>query len=187
MHRLLRPVWYVLAVLFLVEAWFWERFGPWVRRLVDALPWAALKARIATVIERLPPIASLVLFAIPAALLIPFKLVGLALIAAGHVVLGAATFFAAKIVGFGVTAFLFHATEHKLMQVPGFPRVYAWVRGAYLWAHGLIDPYKAAVRARLRAMFGPLRERVRTWFAAEGGTGHFARAMRHLRARIQRR
>lgn len=153
-RRILRPVIIVAALVILVETWIWERIGPAVGWLVERLPFRALKQAIHDLIERLPPYASLAVFAIPAGLLFPFKLAALALIARGHLILGGGVFFLAKVVGVGVTAFLFDATKPKLMQIALFVRTYdLWLRWL-AWAHGHIDPIKRRILNHLRILRG---------------------------------
>jgi hypothetical protein len=153
-RRILRPVIVLAAVVILVETWIWERLGPVIGWLVERLPFRALKQAIHDAIERLPPYASLAVFAIPAALLFPFKLAALALIAGGHLILGGGVFFLAKVVGVGVTAFLFDATRVKLMQIPLFVRLYDLWMGWLAWAHGHIDPIKRRILNHLRILRG---------------------------------
>lgn len=179
MKRLLKPVWFVLAVLFLIEAWLWDHVGPLIGRMLAALPWRELKARIAAMIERLPPLATLIVFAVPAIVILPFKVIGVALIAAGHPLLGLATFALAKVVGFGITAFLFETCKPKLMLIPLFVRVYGWCQIAKAWAHERVDPIKTEIRQALAR----LREAVRR-YQPEGGFFH--RVWR-LREEVRRR
>jgi hypothetical protein len=169
-----------LALVFLIEAWLWEHLGPVVRAIVAVLPFRALKARLAAAIERLPPWPSLVLFAVPGALLFPFKLAAFWFMARGQVVLGGLVFSAAKIVGFGLTAFIFETTKPKLMQLSWFARAHAWCLWAKDWAHGLVDPHMAWIkrrlaflkrerRARLGAVLGRLRQRLARRRSAPNG------------------
>src|SRR5207253_1971275 len=104
-RRLLKPLWILLALVFLIEAWLWEHLRPLVAAVVNVIAWDKLKARVAAAIEHLPPSATLLVFLIPVSLLLPLKLLGLWMLAHGSwlgtfVVLGLA-----KIVGMGVTAF----------------------------------------------------------------------------------
>lgn len=153
-YRLLRPLIVLAAIVILVETWLWERIGPLIGRIVALLPFAALKQAIHDGIERLPPYATLAVFAIPAALLFPFKLAALGLIASGHLVLGGLVLVLAKVVGVGVTAFLFDTCKPKLMQIPLFVRLYATWNRWLAWAHGLVDPVKRRIRAHLRIIRG---------------------------------
>ncbi|MCZ8313911.1 hypothetical protein [Phreatobacter sp.] len=153
-YRLLRPLIVLAAIVILVETWLWERIGPLVGWIIERLPFAALKQAIHDGIERLPPYATLAVFAIPAALLFPFKLAALGLIASGHLVLGGLVLVLAKVVGVGVTAFLFETCKPKLMQIPLFVRLYATWNRWLVWAHGHIDPVKRRIRAHLRILRG---------------------------------
>lgn len=146
MRRLMRPLIVVAALIILVETWIWERVGPLISRLVEALPFKELKQAIHDGIERLPPYATLLVFAVPAVLLLPFKLAALALLARGHFLLGGGVFFLAKVVGVGTAAFLFETCKPKLMQIPLFVWAYThWLRWL-AWAHTHIDPVKERIR-----------------------------------------
>ena len=69
MRRALKPLWILLALVFLFEAWLWEHLRPLVAWIVDRIRWHRLKARIAAWIERLPPYPTLLIFLIPPVLL----------------------------------------------------------------------------------------------------------------------
>ncbi|MGL4291665.1 MAG: hypothetical protein ACRCVA_35265 [Phreatobacter sp.] len=154
MRRLVRPFIVIAAIIILIETWLWERIGPQIRRVIDALPFARLKQAIHDGLERLPPYATLGVFIVPALLLIPFKLAGLSLIGHGHVILGCGVFLLAKVVGVGLEAFLFEACKPKLLQIGWFVRVYdTWNRWV-VWAHGYIDPVKKRLQAYTRLVRG---------------------------------
>lgn len=159
MRRLLRPLWFVLAVLFLIEAWIWERLRPVVAFLVGLIPFERLKAAIVIGIERLPPYATLLVFAIPGLILLPFKLVGLWLIASGHVLAGGFVFLIAKTVGLAVTAFLFETCKPKLMQLTWFARFYDLILRLKAWAHAQTEPARLWMR-HMRASIGSRRNRL---------------------------
>jgi hypothetical protein len=144
---LVRLFWFALAVLFLVEAWLWRRLEPIVERIVAALPFAALKAKLTAIIESLPPYATFGVFVVPAAALFPFKIAGLWLIGRGHFVPSALVFAAAKVAGTGIAAYLFHVCQPKLMTIGWFARAYAAVLRAKHWADTLVAPYKRRIRA----------------------------------------
>ncbi len=84
MRRLTRPLLILLAIVFLIEAWLWRHLEPVVEWIVARIPLRAVKARIAGIVRKLPPVASLVVFAVPVAALFPFKLLGLWLLAHKH-------------------------------------------------------------------------------------------------------
>ena len=120
MRRLLRPLWVLLALVFLVEAWLWERLAPIVGWIVERIAWRALRARLAAAIERLPPYPTLLVFLVPVVLLFPIKLIGLWLLAQGSWLGAMATLALAKVVSMGVTAFIFDLTRPKLLQLAWF-------------------------------------------------------------------
>jgi hypothetical protein len=170
MRRVLRPFLVILALVFLFEAWLWTHLAPIVAWVVAWIPLRAIKARIATAIERLPPAATLVVFIVPVLLLLPLKFLGLWLLARGYWLGALGVLAIAKVVSLGVTAFIFDVTRPKLLQLAWFRALYDRVMVWLAWAHALVDPIK---------------HRLRTWFRmfSPGSSG---RALRLL-ARIRRR
>src|SRR5262245_41798638 len=83
MRRLLKPLWILLALVFLFEAWLWEHLRPIVAWIVDRIRWDTLKAQVAQRIEHLPPAATFLVFLVPVVLLLPLKIVGLWMLAHG--------------------------------------------------------------------------------------------------------
>jgi hypothetical protein len=156
MRRLLRPVLIPLALVFLFEAWLWERLAPIVAWIVARIPLQAVKLRIAAAIERLPPAATLVVFIVPVLMLLPIKFLGLWMLARGSWFGAIGVLALAKVVSLGVTAFVFDLTRPKLLQLLWFRRLYDRVMVWLAWAHQLIDPIKLRLRSILR-MFAPQR------------------------------
>jgi hypothetical protein len=188
LRRLLRPLWILLALVFLFEAWLWSHLEPIVAWVVDRIAWRRLKERLAAGIERLPPAATLLVFIIPVLLLFPLKLAGLWLLARGSwlgalVVLGLA-----KVVSMGVTAFIFEATRPKLLQLAWFRWLYGHVLAGLAWAHRQADPFKQRMRAWLRETIQPLARRLRSfvWLLKPGRSGRFLRRIIRIRRRVQR-
>ncbi|HOB96650.1 MAG TPA: hypothetical protein PK306_10220 [Aquabacterium sp.] len=135
----------LLALLILFEEWGWEPLQRALARL-GRLP---LLRQLEAWIARLPPHAALVVFVVPALLLLPVKLAALALIAHGQRLLGLAVIVAAKLVGTAIVARLFTLTRPALMQLPWFERLYgrwtAWkeallarVRASWAWRWGRV-------------------------------------------------
>ena len=150
MRRLLHPFLILLAIVFLFEAWLWERLAPVVAWVVARLPLHAIKAAIAVRVEALPPAATLVVFVVPVLLLLPLKFLALWMLA-HELWLGAFGVLAlAKVVSMGVTAFIFELTRPKLLQLPWFRWLYEHVLAWLAWAHGLIDPIKRRLKQWLR-------------------------------------
>ncbi len=156
MRRLLRPFLILLALVFLFEAWLWERLAPIVAWIVARLPFRAIKASVAAWIERLPPTATLIVFIVPVLLLLPFKFLGLWMLAHGHWLDALGLLALAKVVSLGVTAFIFDLTRPKLLQLSWFRSVYDRVMVWLVWAHALIDPIKRRLKIWFR-MFAPKR------------------------------
>jgi hypothetical protein len=148
-RRLTRPLWLVLAAVFLFEAWLWDRltdFGHWLR---DRIPFEPFKLWIAERVAKMPPWGALLLFAIPVIVVQPLKLASLYLMTHGHLVLGALGFVSIKIVGFGLVAFLFDLTRDKLMTFRWFVWIYNHVNWLREKATVFIAPYKAALKAHM--------------------------------------
>ncbi len=73
MHRMLKPFWVLLALVFLFEAWLWDHLAPIIAAVVNVVPWGRVKRWLAAAIERLPPWATLIVFVIPLLVLLPLK------------------------------------------------------------------------------------------------------------------
>ena len=172
LRRLLRPVLILLALLFLFEAWLWTRLEPLVAWVVAAIPLERLKARIGAAIERLSPAATLIVFAVPFIVLFPLKFLEFWLLAHRHWVGAVLTLVAAKLLGLGITAFIFEAARPKLLQMPWFRAFYQWVLWLLERAHALVDPLKRRIKTWLR-MFSPAR------------AGRTMRLFRRIRRRMQ--
>ena len=152
MRKLLRPILVLLAIVFLIEAWLWDRLEPIVARIVNVIPWGRIKIVVTRWVETLPPTAALLLFGVPAGLTVPLKLVGLWLIGHGDWAEAVATLVAAKFVAVGVTAFIFDVARDKLLQLDWFRLLYGHVMWLRRWAHALVDPIKQRIRMRLRIL-----------------------------------
>ena len=156
------PLMVLAALIILFEDFVWAR----VTVLVAALARLRLVARLETWVLNRGRHATLALFAIPIACLIPFKLFALWLIASGHIVGGILVIIAAKVTGTAISARLFVIAKPKLMTFETFVRVYTAVLRFSAWAHGLIESLgvpaairalKARVRQAVRALSGAVR------------------------------
>lgn len=152
MRRLLRPLWILLALIFLLEAWLWERLEPVVARVVALVPLPALKRWFAGWVAGLSPAATLVVFLVPVVPLFPLKIVGVWLIAHHYFFSALALVIFAKLAGVGITAFVFDVTRDKLLQMDWFRTLYELVLRVVAWAHALVAPYKRAVAAAIRRL-----------------------------------
>jgi hypothetical protein len=180
LRRLTRPLWLLAALVFLFEAWLWDRltdFGHWLAR---RLPFEALKAWVTAKVQAAPPTVALLLFLIPVIVVQPLKLVSLWLMTHGHLAAGALGFVSIKLVGFGLVAFLFDLTREKLLTIRWFAWVYARVIRLRDIASAFIAPYKAAVKA----MAARLKARALAFFpASDGRQSRLARLRSRLRGR----
>jgi hypothetical protein len=155
-RRLLRPLLIALALIFLFEAWLWDRLQPIVYAIVNVVPWGRVKVWLRRGIDRLPPWAALGVFVIPLLVFLPVKFFEFWFIAHGNWLGAAITLVLAKVVGLGLTAFVFDVTRDKLLQMAWFHRMYDWFMWARAWAHGLVDPIKERLKRFFR-LFAPKR------------------------------
>src|SRR5262245_33558960 len=157
MRHLFRPLLVLLALVFLFEAWLWTHLAPVVAAIVARIPLRAIKAAIAGWVEHLSPAATLVVFVVPIAiLLVALKFLEVCVLVGGHWFGAIAVLVLAKVIGVGVSAFIFDATRPKLLQLAWFRRLYHRVMAWLDWAHELIDPIKRRLRSYFR-MWAPRR------------------------------
>jgi len=151
-RRITRPLLILLAIVFLIEAWLWRHLEPVVERIVAWLPLRAVKARLAGIIRKLPPAATLVVFVVPVVTLFPLKVLGLWLLAHKYWIAAGGVLVFAKLVGVAVTAFVFQVTRPKLLQLRWFRWLYDHVLIGLDWAHRLVAPVRRLVRRLLRIL-----------------------------------
>jgi hypothetical protein len=151
MHPLLKPLWIVLAVVFLIEAWLWDHLRPVVAAAMNVVPWQRLKADARGIIAGLRPEATLAIFLVPVIVLIPFKLLAVWLLMHGVWWGALGSLVGCKLVGLGVTAFVFDVCRDKLLEMVWFARLYGWVLAVRTWSHALVDPIVQRWRDFIRA------------------------------------
>ncbi len=173
MRRWLRPFWVILALLFLLEAWLWDHLEPVVARIVNLAPWGRVKIWLRQMIEGLPPWAALGVFIIPLIVLLPLKFLEVLFFAKRQWVAVGVVLILAKLLGLGVTAFVFDATRGKLLQMAWFARMFDWFMWARDWAHEITVP----VRDRVRQLM---------WLLKPQRMGRFLRRLMRLRRRAYR-
>jgi hypothetical protein len=169
----LRPLWILLALLFLVEAWLWDHLEPIVARVVNLIPWGRLKVRLRRLIEVLPPWATLFVFIIPFLFMLPLKFLSVYFLATGNWFGALGVIIFVKLAGLGITAFIFDVTRRKLLQMPWFRRMYEWFLEARVWAHSITEP----VRDRVRQLL---------WLMKPGRAGRFLRHFLRVRRNAYR-
>lgn len=124
-------------------------------------------------LDTLSPAACLAVFVIPVITLFPFKLLGLWLLSQGYMCAGIGIFVLAKLVGLGVTAFLFEACKEKLLALAWCQWLYDRLLAVKLWARRQTAPAKQAIlQAKTRLL---------------GKNGRFMARLAQFRQRVKRR
>src|SRR6188472_2645843 len=149
-RRLLQPLWVLLAIVFLIEAWLWDHLEPIVASVVAWIPLRAFKEWLAERVDTLSPAMTLIVFIVPVLPLFPLKLVGLWLLANEYWASAIIMIVFAKFVGVGVTAFIFDVTRTKLLQMAWFKKVYEFIMAMRAKAAALVQPIKQRIREILR-------------------------------------
>lgn len=143
------------ALILLFEEWGWRPLSNLLARLARYPLWAAAERWIAG----LPPYAALLALGVPSAILVPAKLLGVYLLATGHLITATAVIIAAKIASTALIARIFLLTKPALMQIPWFVRVhdvfvpwkdalFARIRASWVWRYGRIVKWRAENYAR---------------------------------------
>src|SRR5476651_2589874 len=145
MRRLLQPIWVLLAVIFLIEAWLWDHLEPVVAWFVAQIPLRAFKQWLAERVDTLSPAMTLVVFIVPVIPLFPLKLVGLWLLTHEYWISAILTIIVAKLLGVGVTAFVFDVTRPKLLEMGWFEKLYEFVMALRAKATALVEPVKIRI------------------------------------------
>jgi hypothetical protein len=173
MRRWLRPLWIALALLFLLEAWLWDHLEPIVERVVNLVPWGRFKVTLARLIDRLPPWAVLFVFAIPFIVMTPLKFLELYFLATRNWFGAVSVIVLIKLLGLGLTAFIFEVTRAKLLEMAWFRRMYNWFLWARDWARAQTEP----IRQRLQRLL---------WLMKPQRAARFLRRLIRLRRRAYR-
>jgi hypothetical protein len=150
LRRLLQPIWVLLAVIFLIEAWLWDHLEPIVAWVVAKIPLRTFKGWLAERVDTLSPAMTLVVFVVPVIPLFPLKLVGLWLLTHEYWMSAILTILFAKFLGVGVTAFVFDVTRPKLLEMGWFEKLYEFVMSLRAKATALVEPFKRRILEILR-------------------------------------
>src|SRR5438045_494242 len=116
-RRILQPIWVLLAIIFLIEAWLWDHLEPIVAWLVALIPMRAFKQWLAERVDTLSPAMTLIVFIVPVIPLFPLKLVGFWLLAHEYWLSAILTIIFAKFLGVGVAAFVFDVTRDTWLEL----------------------------------------------------------------------
>jgi len=183
MRRALKPLWIALALFFLFEAWLWRHLTALIHFVINLFPLERLKERLAAFVEGLSPYATLPVFIIPFILLLPLKFLEVYLLVHHRWIAAILVLVLAKLLGLGVTAFIFDVTKPKLLQLAWFRWLYELMLVWLAKAHALVDP----IKQQIRDWMAETRERLRLWLSpANGGpSGGFWRRIARIRRRLQ--
>jgi hypothetical protein len=171
MRRLLQPLWILLAIIFLIEAWLWDHLEPIVARAVAMIPLRAFKQWLSDRVDTLSPAMTLIVFIVPVIPLFPLKLVGLWLLTHEYWMSAIVTIIFAKFLGVGVAAFVFDVTRPKLLEMAWFEKLYEFI---------------LALRAKANALVDPIRQRIKTALsgAGDGWSSRMLRLIRRFRKSV---
>ena len=150
MRRLLQPLWILLAIIFLIEAWLWDHLEPIVARVVALIPLHDFKQWLADRVDALSPAMTLIVFIVPVIPLFPLKLVGFWLLTHEYWMSAIVTIIFAKFLGVGVAAFVFDVTRPKLLEMAWFEKLYEFVLALRAKALALVEPVKLRILDMLR-------------------------------------
>ncbi len=150
LRRLLQPIWVLLAVIFLIEAWLWDHLEPIVASAVAKIPLRTFKHWLAERVDTLSPAMTLVVFIVPVVPLFPLKLVGFWLLTHEYWMSAVFTILFAKFLGVGVTAFVFDVTRPKLLEMEWFETLYEFILALRAKAAALVEPFKQRILEILR-------------------------------------
>jgi hypothetical protein len=157
------------ALILIFEEWGWRPLMEMLGRLAKYKPIARLELWIAS----LPPYASLVVFVLPTAFLMPLKFVAMWLLAKGQVFAASGLFIGAKISSTALVARIFMLTKPALMRIGWFARAYTWfmpwkdalfakVRASWAWRYGRM--LKTAIKLEAKQAWARVRPRLeRIW------------------------
>ena len=176
MRRIFKPFLVVVALIFLFEAWLWDHLRPLIAAIVNVIAWDRLKARLARLIDWLPPWAVLIVFVIPFVVLLPLKFLEVYFLVHRQWLGAIFVLVVAKLLGLGVTAFIFDVTRPKLLQMAWFRRLYELTLFWLEQAHTLVDPIKQQIKRAMRRY---------VWLFRRGQRGGFLERLARIRRRMQ--
>ena len=170
LRRLLQPLWVLLAIIFLIEAWLWDHLEPIVAAVVALIPLHRFKQWLADRVDTLSPAMTLIVFIIPVLPLFPLKMAGVWLLVHEYWLSGVFTFLFAKLVGVGITAFIFDVTRPKLLEMGWFEKIYDFIM---------------ELRAKAKALVDPIKERIRAMMGGDGWSSRMLRLVQRFRKSVR--
>ncbi len=174
----------VLAVIvFLVEELLWG----WLGRLTEVLGLFAPVIRIEAVIRGLPPYLAMLLFILPWLIILPVKLMALALIAMGKPLGGILLFALGELVGVGFLHRIYVLCRPALLRLVWFIRFEQAVLRLKGWVHDHLDRLEGWRMARRLVQLSWQWAKRSLGGKAPGGFGQrFEAAKRLVKTRFSR-
>ncbi|MEQ1789097.1 MAG: hypothetical protein ABL857_01505 [Rickettsiales bacterium] len=154
LKKIKRALCFFAAIVFLFEAWLWDVLYPIVAKLISWLPWDNVKKWVVNKVEHLPAWATVFIFIIPVIAIFPIKILGVWLVSKHHIFSGIIVFMGAKLVGLGVTAFLFETCKEKLLSLRWFLWLYNTVLKIKKWAGKQVAPAMREIRIIKSSILG---------------------------------
>lgn len=164
LKRILHPVLVLCALALIAEEWLWDKLKGTLKALAARLHLQRLEARA----RALPPWTSLATMALPAVVLLPFKMLALYALANGHPLLGALAFVGAKVAGTALAAYLFDLVRDNARKLAWFDSVYLFVMRLLAQAKSWLNS-QAAVQ-KTRQSVAHLKGQLKTFLSQESQT-----------------
>lgn len=154
MKRILKPITYVLAAIYLCADFLFvgiaRPISKWIAHHFEML-------KLRRWISSLPPYPCLFLFSVPVILLEPVKFVAAYIAATGNFIIAALTFVVGELLKLFLIERLFDLTREKLMKITAF----AWIYGHYVRMRTWI--LQSEAWQAIRSMSRSALERVKGW------------------------
>ena len=128
------------------ETWIWDRVVAFAMRVAALVNWAAIRAALVRVIDRLPVWVALLMFGIPFVVAETGAAVCVFVAATGHILTGSVGYVIVKVFGFGLVVPIFDLTRHKLLTLRWFAYLYEKMLVFHEFAQRLVAPYRQAAR-----------------------------------------
>lgn len=134
-----------LALVFIIENWFWVHVRAWLQGLNRFLGLDRIDLWLKKWAKTRSPYAALCLFLVPAGLILPVKIIALALIAKGRIAIGLISILFAKILALGVASYLFDLLRNKLFEIHWVKYCYVVTLRVRLWSKKLVAPLMSQI------------------------------------------
>ena len=150
------PLILIASLVIWIEETLWDGLK-WLTAKIALLTWVQ---RFETLIRRLPPYATIVVFLLPLTILLPFKLLAVYWISQGHWFASLAIIIAAKVLGTAIEARMFVICKPQLMSIAWFRRLHDWLIAISDRVHAALHelPLYQLIRARLIAIKAVCRQ-----------------------------